>query len=88
VLFNAAGRASGNIVDTGETVQLTTAHAGRRARHVRLRELRFGHRTMRDVPAVLIERLDPHPSEGDGLLPLHLFERVTFDGPSRVLILG
>ena len=88
VLFNAAGRASGNIVDTGQTVQLDTATAGRRARHVRLRELRFGPRTMRDVPAVLIERLDPRPAEGDGLLPLHLFERVTFDGPSRLLILG
>ncbi len=53
VLFNAAGRASHNIVDTGETVQLATAQASRRARHVRLRELRFGHRTMRDVPAVI-----------------------------------
>jgi predicted aspartyl protease len=88
VLFNAAGRASGNIVATGETVQVATAHAGRPARQVRLRQLRFGHRTLRDVPAVLIDRLDPHPAEGDGLLPLHLFERVTFDGPSRLLILG
>lgn len=88
VLFNGAGGASGNIVDTGETVQLATAHASRGARHVRVRELRFGHRTMRDVPAVLIEGLDPRPAEGDGLLPLHLFERVTFDGPARLLILG
>ena len=88
VLFNAAGRASQNIVDTGETVELATAHASHRARHVRLRELRLGDRTMRDVPAVTIERADPRPAEGDGLLPLHLFERVTFDGPARLLILG
>jgi predicted aspartyl protease len=88
VLFNAAGRASHNIVDTGETVQLATAHASRRARQVRIRELRFGDRTMRDMPAVSIERADPRPAEGDGLLPLHLFERVTFDGPARLLILG
>jgi hypothetical protein len=79
---------TGNIVETGEMVEVVTAQAGRRARHVRLRELRLGNRTMRDVPAVSIERSDPRPAEGDGLLPLHLFERVTFDGPGRVLILG
>ena len=88
VLFNVAGRRSHNIVDTGETVALATAHAGRRARRVRIRELRLGDRTMRDVPAVTIERIDARPAEGDGLLPLHLFERVTFDGPARLLILG
>ena len=88
VLFDAAGRASQNIVNTGETVELTTAHASRPARHVRLRELRIGDRTIRDVPAVTIERDCPRPAEGDGLLPLHLFERVTFDGPARLLILG
>ncbi len=88
VLFDAAGRASQNIVDTGQTVELATAHASRRARHVRVRELRLGDRTLRNVPAVTIERADPHPAEGDGLLPLHLFERVTFDGPARLLILG
>jgi predicted aspartyl protease len=75
-------------VNTGETVELTTAHASRPARHVRLRELRVGDRTMRDVPAVTIERADPRPAKVDGLLPLHLFERVTFDGPARLLILG
>jgi predicted aspartyl protease len=88
VLFDAAGRASKNIVDTGQTVELATAHASRLARHVRVRELRLGDRTLRDVPAVTIERANPHPAEGDGLLPLHLFERVTFDGPARLLILG
>lgn len=87
VLFNGAGRQGRNIVDMGETVELATAQASRRARHVRLRELRLGHRTMRDVPAVTIERADPRGAEGDGLLPLHLFERVTFDGPARLLIL-
>ncbi len=88
VLFNVAGRRSHNIVDTGETVELATADASRRARRVRIRELRLGDRIMRDVPAVTIERIDPRPAEGDGLLPLHLFERVTFDGPARLLILG
>ena len=88
VLFNVAGQRSHNIVDMGETVALATAHASRQGRRVRIRELRLGDRTMRDIPAVTVERLDVRPAEGDGLLPLHLFERVTFDGPSRLLILG
>ncbi len=88
VLFNVTGRIDANIVATGQTVELQTAHASRRAHHVRLRELRVGDRRMRDVPAVTIEREQLHPSEGDGLLPLHLFDRVTFDGPARLLILG
>ncbi len=88
VLFDAAGRRSDNIVDTGETVALATVHARRQARGVRIRELRLGNRTLRDVPAVTNERIDARPDDGDGLLPLHLFERVTFDGPGRLLILG
>jgi predicted aspartyl protease len=88
VLFNMAGRRSHNVVDTGETVALATAHASTPARRVRIRELRLGDRMMRDVPAVTIERIDALPAEGDGLLPLHLFERVTFDGPARLLMLG
>lgn len=88
VLFHRAGRPSRNVVDMGESAGLATAHANRPVRYVRLRELRLGSRTMRDVPAVTIERRDPLPAEGDGLLPLHLFERVTFDGPGRLLIVG
>ena len=88
VLFNVAGRRSHNVVDTGETVALATAQASRPARRVRIRELRLGDRIMRNVPAVTIERIDALPAEGDGLLPLHLFERVTFDGPARLLIVG
>jgi predicted aspartyl protease len=88
VLFDAPGRTLLGIVETAATVELSTAHSMRTARHVRIRVLRLGDRTMRDVPAVAIDRDHPHPAEGDGLLPLHLFERVTFDGPARLLILG
>lgn len=88
VLFQMANQRNPNIVDTGETLELATADASRPARYVRLRELRLGGRIMRDLPAVTIERDDLRPAEGDGLLPLHLFERVTFDGPARLLIVG
>ena len=88
VLFDVHGRVPFTIADTSSTVELTTAHATRSARPVRVRELRVGDRIMRDVPAVTIDHADRHPAEGDGLLPLHLFERVTFDGPGRLLIVG
>jgi len=87
VLFNA-GESGHGLVETGHGISVRTADSSRGARQVRLRELRLGNRLLRDVPAVAIDRTDLRPAEGDGLLPLHLFERVTFDGPGRVLILG
>ena len=39
--------------------------------------------TLRDVPAVVAERDRSEPVEVDGLLPLHFFDRVTFDGPGK-----
>lgn len=88
VLFDAQTRVAFTIVETSATVELSTADLTRSARPIRLRELRVGDRILRDVPAVTIDHADRHPAEGDGLLPLHLFERVTFDGPGRLLILG
>ncbi len=88
VLFGRSARESLGITEMGETVELATADAKRPARIVRLREFRLGERTLRDVRAVAIDRGELHPAEGDGLLPLHFFERVTFDGPGRLLILG
>ncbi len=87
VLFNTTGWP--NVLDTGKTVVLSTVNGRGLGRHVLLRELRLGgDRTLRNVSAVALDRPHRLPSEGDGLLPLHLFERVTFDGPARLLILG
>jgi predicted aspartyl protease len=88
VLFDARGPVTLTTVETSATVGLSTAHETTLARPVRVLKLRVGDRIMHNVPAVTIERADRHPAEGDGLLPLHLFERVTFDGPGRMLILG
>jgi len=88
VVYEFAGRTPFNIAETGRTAELSSADARRPARHVRLRELRLGDRIIRNLAAVAISRSGQQPAEGDGLLPLHLFERVTFDGPARLLILG
>lgn len=54
---------------------------------VLVRELRIGDVAWRNVPAVLVEhRLADAASEGDGLLPLSQFARVTLDGPGRRLV--
>ena len=88
VLFEFAGRMPLDVLETGETVELTSADATTLARRVKIRELRLGTKTIRNVAAVAVRRTDHDPAEGDGLLPLHLFDRVTFDGPARLLILG
>lgn len=88
VVYEVAGKSSFNVVETGRTAELSSADARYPARLVRLREIRLGDRTLRNLAAVAISRNGLHPADGDGLLPLHLFERVTFDGPGRLLILG
>jgi predicted aspartyl protease len=88
VLFEVAGRLPLEVRETGQTVELWSANAIAPARHVKIRELRIGSRKYRGVAAVAIPRPDHDPAEGDGLLPLHLFEQVTFDGPARRLFLG
>jgi predicted aspartyl protease len=88
VLFELAGRLPLDVLETGQMVELATANSSTPARRVKIRELRLGARVIRNVAAVAVRRNNLDPGEGDGLLPLHLFERVTFDGPARLLILG
>jgi predicted aspartyl protease len=66
---------------------LTTMSAQVSVRLARMRELQVGRKVLRDVAAVVAERDPSESRDVDGLLPLHLFDRVTFDGPNRVLIL-
>jgi predicted aspartyl protease len=65
---------------------LTTTTAEAEVRLARLRVLQIGNVTLRDVPAVVAGRDQSEPAEVDGLLPLYFFDRVTFDGPHRCLI--
>jgi Aspartyl protease len=53
---------------------------------VHVSRLIVGAANLTDVPAVLVKRDDGDASLGDGLLPLAMFERVTFDGPGGLLI--
>ena len=66
---------------------LTTMSGHTDVRMATVRELRVGSQLLRDVPVVVAERDRSEPVEVDGLLPLHLFDRVTVDGPGKRLIL-
>jgi predicted aspartyl protease len=65
---------------------LTTLSGETEVRLARVHELRVGRLTLRDVPAVVAARDGSEPTEVDGLLPLHFFDRVTFDGPKSLMM--
>jgi predicted aspartyl protease len=62
---------------------LTTTSGHTDVRMATVHELHVGNLLLRDVPAVVAERDRSEPAEVDGLLPLHLFDRVTVDGPGK-----
>ena len=88
ILFQGAGRVLPDLIGPRGGIGVATFGGRIDAESVRIRELRLGSSILRNVPAVLIDRGSTQPADGDGLLPLHLFNRVTFDGPGRRLIVG
>jgi hypothetical protein len=69
-----------------ERAWLSTLSDLKEVEAVHVTRFRVGDTNLTDVPAVLVKRDDADPSFGDGLLPLTLFARVTFDGPGHRLI--
>jgi predicted aspartyl protease len=62
--------------------------SGRRAVEMRrIRALRIGHLTLRDQVAAVVSKPQNTASEGDGLLPLHLFASVTFESREGYLVI-
>ncbi len=64
---------------------LRTLSGQRLVRRVLIDELHVGDIRLQSLAAMLVDAL-PDASLGDGLLPLHLFARVTFNGPGRYLV--
>lgn len=88
VLFQGAGRVLPDLIGPRGGIGLATFEGRIDAETVHVRELRIGGSTFRNLPAVLVDRAANRPADGDGLLPLHLFNRVTFDGRAGRLIVG
>lgn len=86
VLFEGAGRRLPSSRPGPGMVRVDTFQASGHARPIVLERFKVGASILREVPAVVVEQ--DRPGDGDGLLPLHFFERVTFDGPGRRLIVG
>jgi predicted aspartyl protease len=87
VLFAPSGttmRLSGPL-ETGVVRTSTGLQVGRR---VRIDALDLGALVLQDQLALLLPAGDASGFLGDGLLPLHLFARVTFDAAARVLIVA
>ena len=88
LLFESAGRELPAMRLDGGLIRVDSFQGTRLARSVVIDELRIGPSTFRDMPAALVKPTDSPAYRSDGLLPLHIFGRVTFDGPGRRLILG
>ena len=88
LLFESAGRELPSMRMDGGLVRVDSFQGTRTARSVVIDELKIGPSTFQDMPAVLVKSGNSPAYRSDGLLPLHIFGRVTFDGPGRRLILG
>jgi predicted aspartyl protease len=86
VLFERSGQDLPAMTAEAGGVSLQTLHGARLGRHVRVDRFRVGGTTFKDQPAVVLRGTPVYQS--DGLLPLHIFGRVTMDGPGGRLILG
>ena len=86
VLFQKDGGAALSSLSVGDTIRVTGLGGTRTAQRVRVPMLRIGSTTMSNVAAVVVDREEQSPAT-DGLLPLHLFARVTFNGPERQLVI-
>lgn len=85
VLFASAGRAARSAAPL-ETGVLRTSPGLRLGWRIWLDELDLGSLVLRNQTALLLPEREATGLLGDGLLPLHLFARVTFDAAAQSLI--
>jgi predicted aspartyl protease len=86
VLFQHGGSILPAASVANESVELTGLTGRRDARRAVVRVFRVGSTLLIDVAAVVVGR-DCDSAPLDGLLPLHLFTRVTFNGPEHQLLI-
>jgi Aspartyl protease len=85
VLFQR--RESPTLAVTPLDVGVLRSMSGQRVvRRVLVDDLRVGDVRLRDQHAVMLTADHDETALGDGLLPLHLFTRVTFNGPMQYLV--
>ncbi len=83
LVFESAALAAGQ----GDTaIQVGSLAGAAVARSTRVTRLRVGNITLRQQPAALLASQSGGPSRGDGLLPLHLFDRVYFNNAEAYMM--
>ncbi len=70
-----------------DTVRLQSVAGWRLARRVLVHGLPLGRLAREGLEGLLLDGAPPNEAMGDGLLPLSLFARVTFDGPAGEIVL-
>lgn len=86
ILFQSGNGTVPSATLAHESAELTGLTGTRAAQRAIVRALRVGATTLMDVAAVIVGGECDSPSL-DGLLPLHIFARVTFNGPERQLFI-
>lgn len=86
LLVRTEGRCLPSMSISPDPVELSTLSARASVHRAVVHELRIGAATLRDLPALIVDAAVGSAGSADGLLPLHLFDRVTFDGPRGLLI--
>lgn len=81
VLFSRAGQPPNALITPRETVRTRSIAGQRVVRHVLVQALQVGDARLGDHDGVLVDAPETELM-GDGLLPLHLFASVTFNGPA------
>ncbi|MGE5814357.1 MAG: hypothetical protein ACM36C_07715, partial [Acidobacteriota bacterium] len=66
--------------------QLTAATGDRQVAAVRLERLRIGSIELKDRPAYLLDRARDEHAGAQGLLPLRLFARVSFNATNQTMV--
>lgn len=87
VLYERDGRLPVSVGRDRRPLDVAGLSGGRRAVLSTLPELRIGALVLRDSPVVVLTGCDDVPG-ADGLLPLNLFDRVTFLAREGVIVLG
>jgi predicted aspartyl protease len=79
VIFQHGGPASISLEEMGQGVTQFTVSGSQETRLMMMRQLQVGDVSVKNQPAVVIQRTEPGAPEGDGLMPLHLFASVSFN---------
>jgi hypothetical protein len=86
VIFERSGQTAVAVDQLNDSVGISVLSSQRVGRGARLREFHVGAVTLRNQPAVVVQRSGSREMEGDGLMPLHRFSCVCFNNRDGYLI--